>query len=785
MVAYMTASLHQSTFFAYAASPGLRAETLRQVVTSINDRGGSARGWESLAVDGGFLIDTITVEIDRCDSLVAEVSSMNHNVLFELGYAIAKNKPVWLAFDETDEGARRLWADTALFSTIGRTDYQGNAEKLVARFLGSPTGNSAPLAESILAGAKPREANAVFTIPSPAKHTAAVNLERFLERQNHLTILGADQDLVLAPLQFNLQEIYRSSAAVIHLLGANRSRANEHNARASFFAGFAHGMSLPLLMVVEDDFESPLDYKDLLYRYDTSAKLQEKVSDWLEKLPKSKDTGRRLGRLALDIELPIRTFGQYVAEYEVNELEKYFIHTGEFQSVLTGDARIFAGRKGTGKSATMSQAAHELSHDKSVLVVPIKPSSYELSGIADTLKKFDSTNQTEYLFMTAWIYLIQTEIALQVVNRGLGKGNSLDDEKLFNELVALLNHMNIDQEEDLSTRLERVLNEVSSKLGSQRPPSNTEIASLLRSEKLARLRTLTLRALHRFSRVSLLIDNLDKNWEGGEELESLSPFILALLVAAGRIEKDFGSLKGSEPNLVVTLALFIRTDILDVVRRTAREPDKIAFRSVDWDDEQLLVRVLEERYSASTKKPGTAMWLELFASEVRGVPTRDYFLWRTLRRPRDFIYFANASLTTAINRKHASIETSDIIYAENDYSRFAIEALIVESESAGLDLENLLFEFAGLSATMTNAEIRSVLKPHDEAEATLLWLMAASFIGVEVAEEKFDYVHGETAAKRKKRVAEIQCKTAGREMRFRVHPAFRPYLEILDDDLHG
>lgn len=771
------------TFFAYASHPPLRAETMRHVIDGLNQRGNPAIGWESLKNDGRYLVDTITAEIDRASAVVAEISSMNPNVLFELGYAVAKNKPTWLAFDETDTEAERAWNNVAIFSTVGRSDYGGNAERLIARFQANPPTATQPLTETILANARPREANAVFAPSLPINLTPAERLERFLERQSHLKLLGSSEDLMIAPLTFYAKEIYRSSAAIIHLLSDRRKKAAEYNARASFLGGFAHGLELPILMVVESGYVSPLDFRDLLFQYSSSADLVDKVEHWLKSLPKVKGTDRRLGRLELDIELPIRSFGQYVAEYETDELQDYFIQTSEFTAVTSGEAQIFAGRKGTGKTATMSQVAKELALDRRVLVVPIKPSSYELSGLAEMVGRLGKEDNVEYLLMTIWIYLIQSEVSLRAAETVASRPLSINEEQNLESLLTLLDYMNINASDDLSTRLERVIAEAEQSVSTGSASDNVAIARSVRSEQLARLREVTRRVLADYDRVAILIDNLDKNWERGEGLDVAARFILALLVASGKIERELGTIRGGAAELETSLALFLRTDILDVVRTHAREPDKIGFRTVDWTDEQLLVRVLEERYAASSGRPRDSMWSELFCSEVRSLPTRDYFLWRALRRPRDFIYLANAALTTAINRGHSVIEASDITYAEKEYSRFAFEALVVESAAREFSLEEMLFEFAGVNSTLSSSSLEQILG--DTYDSMRDWLVSASFLGVEVSEGRFEYVEGSVAARRKIRVAQRAGQASRRPMQLRVHPAFRPYLEIVDDDLHA
>ena len=407
-----------SVFFAYGGSPHLRAETVQEAATTLAKQGHHAKTWQDLQVRGNVLIGTICQAIDQSDTVVAEISDLNSNVLFEAGYALASNKHLWLALDETDSDALRRWKELGLFATIGRVNYSGRSDKLVSEWQQATARPSEgpTLLETLMSGGRAKQADAVFAPALPTRFQAALTLESFLERQSDLTILGAGDDLGMAPLDFYVKEIYRASAAIFHLLAPKRLRSVEHNARASFLAGLAHGFELPVLMVVEGGFESPLDYKDLLYTYDSAAGLQEYVKAWLEALPKQAGTNKRLGKLALDIELPLRSFGQYVAEYERDELTNYFVETSEFRSILAGDSKVFVGRKGTGKTATMSQGVLELRKDRRNLVVSVKPSAYELAGLVEFVKALESDSQSEYAMLSIWTYLLYTEIAVRTVS---------------------------------------------------------------------------------------------------------------------------------------------------------------------------------------------------------------------------------------------------------------------------------------------------------------------------------------------------------------------------------
>lgn len=589
--------------------------------------------------------------------------------------------------------------------------------------------------------------------------------------------------MIVAPLEFYTKEIYRSSAAIFHLLGTRRRDSSHHNSIASLLAGFAHGLEIPVLMAVEAGYSSPIDYSDMLFEYQTSSELQGKVDAWLQSIPKPVGTNRRLGRLDLDIELPIRSFGQYVAEYEADELSTYYIQTSEFAKVVTGEARIFSGRKGTGKSATMNQVQSELYLDRGILVVPIRPTAFELGGLAELVASKTAGHQSEYFMTMLWTYLIYSEIALTALLTEKSKPRSEALGGPLNDLEDLISHLSIDVDGDFSSRIRAAIAKVEgSSIDGGRARGLDEIARGLRIDGLTKLVDVTTKVLSGYNRVAVLIDNLDKNWEPGETKSSVSKLILSLLVASGKIEKEIGN-RGNR-DLTCTVGLFLRTDIMDSVKEDAREPDKIGYRTVDWNDDQLLVRVLEERYAVNSGQPPEQMWAELFTPEVRGLPTREYYLWRVLRRPRDFIYMANSSLTTAINRKHRIIEPGDILHAEKEYSKFAVEALVVESDSADLELEEVLYEFAGLDSTIAHEDIVELLAEYDQKSNLIPWLMASSFLGVETAEDRFEYVEGASEARRKHRVAERYCKNRDRSLRFRVHPAFRPFLEVRDDDLH-
>src|ERR1035438_5464647 len=111
-------------FFAYPAQPESTAETIALAAAHLGSRPSvSTATWQDLAVTGRLVLRQITEAIDRADLVCCELGTLNPNVLFELGYAIAKEKAVWVLLDTTDAEAQRKWHQFGLLSSVGYVGY--------------------------------------------------------------------------------------------------------------------------------------------------------------------------------------------------------------------------------------------------------------------------------------------------------------------------------------------------------------------------------------------------------------------------------------------------------------------------------------------------------------------------------------------------------------------------------------------------------------------------------------------------------------------------------------
>jgi nucleoside 2-deoxyribosyltransferase len=66
--------------------------------------------------------------IRRASLIVANITTMNFNVLFELGYAIGIRKAVLPVRDSTYERAKKLFDDIGIFDTPGYENFTNSRE---------------------------------------------------------------------------------------------------------------------------------------------------------------------------------------------------------------------------------------------------------------------------------------------------------------------------------------------------------------------------------------------------------------------------------------------------------------------------------------------------------------------------------------------------------------------------------------------------------------------------------------------------------------------------------
>ena len=134
---------YNRVFYAFPGEPAALRETINNAIDLLKDKPDIKRDrirfmpWTDMDVGGKSLVNTILGNIDRSDVFACDLTYPNHNVSFELGYAIGRFKRVWISLGTSIEGAAQRYRRVyhGLLGS-GYVEYN-NSTDLVTAFLDS------------------------------------------------------------------------------------------------------------------------------------------------------------------------------------------------------------------------------------------------------------------------------------------------------------------------------------------------------------------------------------------------------------------------------------------------------------------------------------------------------------------------------------------------------------------------------------------------------------------------------------------------------------------------
>jgi DNA polymerase III delta prime subunit len=787
-------------FVAYPSSPVGRAESIEKAIQNIND--GSVvnlLSWTGLSIGGRVIISTICDEIRSRDLFVADVTGLNPNVLFELGFAISLRKRIWLLLDPNIERAKLDFERFQLLTTIGYCPFSNSLDIVNRFYKDEPYAKLEQnlyneLLQSTTAVAKK---DAVLYLKSDVDTEATIAIARLVSSGNLPSVIDDPREVRVQPFSWYVQQANVACGIVCHLLSTEYKSWELHNAKHALIAGLAHGLGRPLLMLAHEPYSSPIDYRDLLRTHATAAKAQAIFSTWVDPLAefhekRAAEQQHYQEEAKAQGELRNIAIGDPIAEFESSQLTEYFVPTAAYSEAMRSKHSIFVGRKGTGKTASLYKLAEELSEDPRNHVCVIKPVDYELQGLLEMLAQELPRSEKGYLIESFWKFLTYTELAKTVYERTLAKPSYYVPTEAENEICKFVEDHTAVITPEFSIRLDAAVNRLRNLTAAGAENQHISISERLHSDMLARLRTLLGKALSTKNRVAVLVDNLDKAWNQQSDLQMLSELLFGLLSVSGRVAEEFEKESHWRNPVNLSLTLFLRSDIYAAMIRFARERDKLPIRRMTWEDPELLRRVVQERFvssGADVVRPD-GIWDRYFPTHVRGIAIHDYLADAALPRPRDLIYLVKTALQFAVNRGHTRIEEKDFISAEEQYSRFALDSLLVESGTRVPRLDELIYEFVGGPEIVTGKDIMRAMEkvgiPAEKLNAAIETLCEITFLGLEVGPGRFAYLYDEDSTTKIQVMArKTAVEHASGTHRYRVNKVFHAYLEIQPNrDIH-
>jgi len=778
-------------FFAYSSFPKSSGEAIEEAVREINlGNVAEITTWVHLKVSGRIIIKTILDKIDDSDFFCADLTGMNDNVLFEIGYAIGKGKPIWLIFDNSITESQQKFKEFQLLSTIGYSRYS-NTNAIVKAFYDDEvyTRKDSIVSQLFSKYNNGTESKPFLYLKSQIPTNYSQEIISQAEFNKLIPIIDDAEENKIESLEWYLENLFKVPALLSEFSTLARTGHSLQNSKCAFLSGLAIGLGKKVLMVAERPYEeAPIDYRDLLRKYTSREECGRLIKPFFEDLTgiisaifsktKSIETTRKLQSTLQKI-----NFGEFMAEHESDKLYDYYVETSHIETLVRNEYSIIVGRKGAGKTAALYYLDEYLNTDKRNFVCVIKPINFEIEGVVRLLERLSEDFEQGFVIEAVWKFLIYTEIAKTIYDKIKDKAlYSLNNKET--EFIAYIKQNENIFATDFSTRLEEQIDQISANPNRPDEKQNdfrVRISENLHNNIIFKIREFLAEVIGKNDKIIVLIDNLDKSWKKNSDLKIISKYILGLLGVTGRIAKDLTVIKTKQRNLSFNLILFLRSDIFKYVLKESREPDKIEVTKIKWEDPEMFFRIIEERFiqlsTIKVEKPD--LWDIYISKHVSGIPVKEYIINRIFPRPRDIIYFFRRAKEVAVNRGHTTILSQDIEQAYSDYSSWVFQSLIVENGVTINQMSEFMYHLAGGDTIISLEEILKIMRivgidiNHEPLEVFVDHLVSLSILGREIKNDDFRFEYDMDNTEKVKILAlKLDSK------RLKIHPSLYPYLEI-------
>jgi hypothetical protein len=117
-------------FIAYASAPEMVGDTIEGALQIYASRQGRDKiaSWRENDLAGRFIIDPVLENIAASQCLIADISVLNFNVTYEVGYAIGAGKRVVLVKNKAIAGDDTELKRVGIFDTLGCVTYENGEE---------------------------------------------------------------------------------------------------------------------------------------------------------------------------------------------------------------------------------------------------------------------------------------------------------------------------------------------------------------------------------------------------------------------------------------------------------------------------------------------------------------------------------------------------------------------------------------------------------------------------------------------------------------------------------
>jgi hypothetical protein len=736
-----------NAFFAYPAGMNLIVDAIRTAVHHANARTSSLKveTWEEIDIPGRFIATEILQHIDSSDILIADISRLNFNVVYEAGYAIGKGKRVLFVKNRAVQPQSPTIQEVGIFDTLGYKEYS-TAEEL-STFLAT-----AHDLRPIHISEKRNEKSPLYLI-QPKIKTDYDGLIVAAIKKSYLYFRSYDPaESSRLPGPEAVAKVAESYGVLIHFLPNEHIDAGVHNLRSAFVAGLSNGMERRSLFIQTGDTPIPVDLRDFVTACRFPNDFKAAIGDLAERIYDDRSATTIIKSEGNESLLEMTDLGASAAENEITSLGEYYLEIEAFRRARRHEVRLVTGRKGSGKTAIFFMLRDEVREQRQNVVLDLKPEGYQLMKLKDTVVNLLSHGTVEHTITAFWEYLLWLEICYKL----LEKDQELHkrDHRLFEPYQRLKAAYLTDaysNEGDFAERLKSLLRDiiqvVQQRFGDQQGVELTtpQITELVYRHDFHDLREQIIAYLQFKNELWLLFDNIDKGWAAqGVKPEDLV-IVRALMEATRKIERAL-----TKVSVMAHTIVFLRNDVFEQLIDSTADRGKETRSNVDWDDPELLRELLRRRIVRALPEEQqdtdfATLWTRICVPIVDGEDSAQYLIDRSLMRPRSLIDLVGHCKGYALNLGHDRIQKDDISKGCDAFSNDLLSELDLEVRDVYPSADQLLYAFIGAPSMLSRKQLLECLSSHgvtaDQHDLIIKVLLWFGFLGILWADDTVRYIY--------------------------------------------
>lgn len=740
MLPVVLEGLMTKIFVAYPALPIDIGQAIEAAKRTFGTANLDISTWKREDLSGQPVIAPILEAISNADIVAGDITTLNFNVVYELGYGIGLGKRALPLLHRAFTHDQQAINDVGIFDTLLYEQYANSTELL-------------DLLQAAQAGRRfateyPLDPLPVYIVLPPVMTDDANQLvarsrraglrPRTYEQFNQARLSATEA----------VRAVAISSGVALQLLSPEMKGAREHNIRCAFVAGISQALGLPTLILKKGTWPAPLDVRDDVVSYNTETQLATAFTEFAASVHEKRYAG------AIPVagpKNPLATlnFGDPAAENEEGSLDDYFLERDEYRQVLDGRAKIVVGRKGSGKTAIFYQVRNRLKDARANVILDLSPEAYQLKKLKDLVLRWLAAGSKEFLLSAFWEYVLLLEICGKLLEKDqdVHKRNHL----LFEPYQRLLKFYREETSTvgiSFSDRLLRLIDRLSERYahlfkGREGVDlSDDQVTNLLYQSTLSDLREQLVAYASNKGLVFVLFDNIDKGWNATGLEESDVVIIRTLIEAARKLGNDF-----RRHGIEFSSSIFLRNDVYEALLSQTSDRGKETVVLVDWTNPGLLAQLVRRRiaYNHKQKIDTDQIWHSICAPMVDGQNSLEYLIAHSMMRPRYLIRLLNYCRGNAINFGRHRIDEQDIKEGLSTYSTETIKEIGLEIRDVLPDAGDVLYAFLGENREMSRSHVLELINKTiaNAVDSTAIFTMLLwhGVLGLRRSPDQVTYIH--------------------------------------------